>query len=85
MSCVVFTDRQSKLADVTIRPIDDVSAITVEPKDAAVSLRQQLVRRGIACSFPMPTWERAQFEFHAKRPAGMSHAQLEELINSLME
>lgn len=83
MSCAVLSDHHAKCVEVTIRPVDEVCAVTIEPKCAAVSLRQQLVRRGITCSFPMPTWERAKFEFHAKCPAGMSFAQLEELINSL--
>lgn len=83
MSCAVLSDCHSKCVEVAIRPFDGVCAVTLESKDAAVSLRQQLVRRGIRCTFPMPTWEHSKFEFHAKHPPGMSYPQLEELIHSL--
>jgi len=80
MSSAVLHAGHIQADGVAVRSYGETYGITVEGKEAAIALRQKLVRRGISCSFPVPTWERSTYEFRAKCPSGMSHAVLFELV-----
>jgi len=57
------------LTSLDSTPGADECCIVVDGKDQAISLRQELVRRRIACTFPAPTWQRAKYTFRAKSAA----------------
>jgi len=68
---------------VSLQPSGDCCVVTVDGKDESVELRRRLVRRGIACTFPSPTWKRSTYTFCAKYPEGMSHDELAETVHDL--
>jgi hypothetical protein len=84
MALSALLERPAESCNVFVHPSGDLSAITLEGKDAAIRLRQQLVRRGIHCSFPAPTWQGANYQFYAKHPAGLSGEALEAIIHQLL-
>lgn len=75
----------AKTQKVTVRPRGSLSIVAVGTKEQTVTLRQKLARRGIACSFPWPTWNGDQFEFQAERPGWMSNEHLARLVTQMME
>jgi hypothetical protein len=70
---------------VSLQSDGDCCVVTVDGKDDAVQLRQRLVRQGIVCTFPMPTWHRSKFTFRAKYPAGMGHAEFDQMVNDMSD
>jgi hypothetical protein len=80
MASSALIENSTESGTFSIHSTGDISGITLEGKDAAIGLRQWLVRRGIHCSFPAPTWQGANYQFFAKRPAGLSGEALEAMI-----
>lgn len=85
MASLALIKNSAEPGNVSVHSSGDISAITLEGKDGAIRLRQQLVRRGIHCSFPAPTWQGANYQFYAKRPAGLSGEAIEAMIHQLLE
>jgi hypothetical protein len=78
MSCAALADANAAM--VWLRPIVDGCEVKVDGKDEAVRLRQRLVRLGVHCTFPIPTWQGAQFVLHASYPPGTSYTEFERLV-----
>lgn len=68
---------------VSLQPSGERCVVTVNGKEESVELRRRLVRRGTACTFPMPTWKGSTYTFYARYPEGMSYDDFEEVVHEV--
>lgn len=76
-------ERTIKMRGISFSDLGDRCAVTVQGKDAAIALRQRLVRSGLACTFPAPVWKKSDYAFHVHYPAETSFQTVCKLIEEL--
>ena len=83
MSSAVSADAVPDAVNVWLRPTTGGCEVKVDGKDEAIQLRQRLVRFGVHCTFPIPTWKRSEYVLHVTYTDGIGCSEVERVIAGL--